>query len=238
MVRTPSPDRLPLDPTDSACAVENVVRTLFRLTRHAAAPLFPTLTPANKRLLHFRAVAHAFVMGLSAYVYDVAIGSNVDAFLARLPAAAHHPPNVPHMMPSSSSSSSSSGDTLRQSALGRPPPGSEQDGEDTMFADVFSLAEHHSRVLDDVLSACLLRSGQKAVGDLLRQCMELVLELGVLAGERKDGHAEEYEAALALDEVWGRFRARMTMFVSAVPSSSGVGAGWTWADADGCGCAG
>ncbi|KAL1942658.1 hypothetical protein VTO73DRAFT_4898 [Trametes versicolor] len=185
--------------------VENVVRTLFRLTRHAAAPLFPTLTPANKRLLHFRAVAHAFVMGLSAYVYDVAIGSNVDAFLARLPAA-RQPPSAPHIIPTSSS-----GDTLRQSAFGRPPHG--DDDEDAAFADVFSLAEHHSRVLDDVLSACLLRSGQKAVGDLLRQCMELVLELGVLAGELKDGHAEEYEAALALEEVWGRFRAKMTMFV-------------------------
>lgn len=210
--------------------MENVVRTLFRLTRHAAAPLFPTLTPANKRLLHFRAVAHAFVMGLSAYVYDVAIGSNVDAFLARLPAAAHHPSSAPHMMPSSSSG----GDTLRQSAFGRP----HDEDEDAAFADVFSLAEHHSRVLDDVLSACLLRSGQKAVGDLLRQCMELVLELGVLAGELKDGHAEEYEAALALDEVWGRFRAKMTMFVSVFRLSWGVGTGWTWADADTGGCAG
>ncbi len=206
--------------------MENVVRTLFRLTRHAAAPLFPTLTPANKRLLHFRAVAHAFVMGLSAYVYDVAIGSNVDAFLARLPAA---PSPAPHFGPSSSSG----GETLRQSALGHPTTGNEQEGEDAMFADVFSLAEHHSRVLDDVLSACLLRSGQKAVGDLLRQCMELVLELGVLAGELKDGHAEEYEAALALDEAWGRFRAKMTMFVSAFPIRLGVGAGWAWAD--GCG---
>lgn len=99
-----------------------------------------------------------------------------------------------------------------------------------MFADVFSLAEHHSRVLDDVLSACLLRSGQKAVGDLLRQCMELVLELGVLAGELRDGHAEEYEAALALEEVWARFRTKMTMFVSVFPSSLGLRVGWIWAD--------
>ncbi|KAH9855199.1 hypothetical protein C2E23DRAFT_814873 [Lenzites betulinus] len=183
--------------------VENVVRTLFRMTRHAADPLFPTLAPANKRLLHFRAVAHTFVMGLAAYVYDVAIGSNVDGFLARLPAAP----------PISSPPSSEFGDALRQSALGHSSGGMECATGSAGFADVFGLAEHHARVLDDVLSSCLLRSGQKAVGDLLRQCMELVLELGVLAGERKDGRMEEYEAAPALEDLWARFRTKMTMFV-------------------------
>ncbi|KAJ3001286.1 hypothetical protein NUW54_g6525 [Trametes sanguinea] len=73
--------------------VEIVVRTLFRVTRKTSAPLFPTLTSSNKLLLHFRFVAHGFIMGLSSYVYDVAIGSHMDAFLARLSAASgseHH----------------------------------------------------------------------------------------------------------------------------------------------------
>lgn len=39
------------------------------------------------------------------------------------------------------------------------------------FSDVFELAQRHSALLDDVLSACLLRSGQRGVGDLLRQCI-------------------------------------------------------------------
>ncbi|KAI0829680.1 Spc98 family-domain-containing protein [Trametes gibbosa] len=185
--------------------VENVVRTLFRFTRHAAAPLFPTLSPANKRLLHFRAVAHAFVMGISAYVYDVAIGSNVDGFLARLPGA---PPT-----PARPESPEPGDGPLRQSAFGHPHAETAGGAANAGFTDVFGLAEHHARVLDDVLSSCLLRSGQRAVGDLLRQCMELVLELGVLAGDRKDGRVEEYEAAPALEELWARFRAKMTMFV-------------------------
>ena len=67
--------------------LENVTRILFRLTRAATTPLFPTLAPAQKLLLHFRFVVQSFVMGLSSYVYDIAIGSNIDAFLERLAAA-------------------------------------------------------------------------------------------------------------------------------------------------------
>ncbi|KAH9892864.1 Spc98 family-domain-containing protein [Cubamyces lactineus] len=177
--------------------VESVVRTLFRFTRKAATPLFPTFTPANKLLLHFRFVAHAFVTALSSYVYDIAIGSNMDAFLAHLSAASS----------SSNSGFPNDGDDLSASGFGR------RGREPVAFADVFALAEHHSRVLDDILSSCLLRSGQKAVGDILRQCMELVLELGILAAGLKDGELEEYEAAPALEELWDRFRDKMTTFV-------------------------
>ncbi|KAI0645384.1 Spc98 family-domain-containing protein [Trametes meyenii] len=178
--------------------VDNTVRTLFRLTRKASAPLFPTLTPTNKRLLHFRFVVHAFITSLSSYVYDVAIGSNMDAFLSRLisPSTRFHPADADPR-------------SLRTSALGH----GDGECEPAGFADVFGLAEHHSRVLDEILSSCLLRSGQKAVGDILRQCMELVLELGILAGDLKDGRLEEYEAAPALEELWDRYRAKMTTFV-------------------------
>ena len=180
--------------------VENVVRTLFRLTRKTATPLFPTLSPSNKLLLHFRFVAHSFVMALSSYVYDVAIGSNMDGFLTRLTAASSPTPATSGLAASTSSNTSDH----------RP----ESRDEHAVFADVFSLADHHSRVLDDILSSCLLRSGQKAVGDILRGCMELVLELGILAGEVRDGNLEEYEAAPMLEELWGKFRTRMTTFVS------------------------
>ena len=43
--------------------------------------------------------------------------------------------------------------------------------------------------------------------------MELVLELGVLVGERRDGNLEEYEAAPALEDLWHRYHAKMTTFV-------------------------
>jgi len=78
------------------------------------------------------------------------------------------------------------------------------------FSDVFALADAHSAVLDDILSACLLRSGQRAVADLLRAVLELVLELGVLAGELKRGRLEEYQAAPLLEDLYGAFRSKVS----------------------------
>jgi hypothetical protein len=85
------------------------------------------------------------------------------------------------------------------------------------FSDIFALANAHSAVLDNILSACLLRSGQKAVGDLLRGVLELVLELGVLAGELKRGRLEEYQAAPLLEDLYAAFRSKMSTLVC-VPS--------------------
>ncbi len=53
------------------------------------------------------------------------------------------------------------------------------------FTDVFELADAHSDMMDEVLSACLLRSNQRTAGEALRGCMELVLDLCVLALNRK-----------------------------------------------------
>lgn len=82
------------------------------------------------------------------------------------------------------------------------------------FSDVFALADTHSIVLDNILSACLLRSGQRAVGDLLRGALELVLELGILAGDRKRGRLEEYQAAPLLEDLYNSFRSKMSTLVS------------------------
>lgn len=82
------------------------------------------------------------------------------------------------------------------------------------FSDVFAVADAHSDVLDHILSACLLRSGQRAVGDLLRGALEIVLELGVLAGERQRGRLEEYQAAPLLDDLYTSFRRKMSTLVS------------------------
>ncbi|GBE81235.1 hypothetical protein SCP_0309620 [Sparassis crispa] len=163
--------------------VENVVAALYRMTRKPTEPLFPTLTPTNKLLLHFRFVAHAFVTSLSSYVFDTAIGGNFDMFLSQLSHTAHG------------------------------------------FVDVFALADRHSRVLDDILGACLLRSGQKSVGDLLRGCMELVLDLGILAGERARGRLEEYEAAPLLEDLWASFSGKMMTLVKVLKALVEKGSG-------------
>jgi hypothetical protein len=81
------------------------------------------------------------------------------------------------------------------------------------FSDVFALARAHSALMDDVLSACLLRTAQRAAGDLLRQALELVLELAVLVGELKTGRLQEYQAAPLLADLAPKFRTKMAALV-------------------------
>ena len=85
------------------------------------------------------------------------------------------------------------------------------------FSDVFELARHHSDVLDNILMACLLRSGQKAAGDALRMCLETVMELGILAGELSRGRIEEYQAETTLEELYSAFKRRMSRLVCWIP---------------------
>ena len=87
------------------------------------------------------------------------------------------------------------------------------DRSEHRFSDVFELVQHHSDVLDNILIACLLRSGQKAAGDALRMCLETVMELGVLAGELSRGRVEEHQAKSALEELCSAFKRRVSRLV-------------------------
>ena len=82
------------------------------------------------------------------------------------------------------------------------------------FTDVFELADAHSSMMDDVLSACLLRSSQRTAGDALRRCMELALELCILAGDRRRGLIEEYAAMPLLENLHASFVEKMNILVS------------------------
>jgi hypothetical protein len=92
-------------------------------------------------------------------------------------------------------------------------PGSHSSADEASFSDVFALAHAHSAVLDDILFACLLRSGQRAVGDLLRGALAVILDFGILAGELKTGRLEEYHAAPLLEDYFRDFRGKMTTLV-------------------------
>ncbi|KAG2032451.1 Spc98 family-domain-containing protein [Suillus americanus] len=150
--------------------VESAIRAAFRMTHQNVH--FPTLSQSRKLLTHFRFVAHSFVTTLSAYIFDVAIGGNFDAFLARVAA-----------------------------------------GTSSEFADVFSVTEAHSAVLNDILSACLMRSAQRAAGDLLRGSLELILEFCVMIGDLNDGRLQEYQASSALDVLFAAFREKMSTLI-------------------------
>ncbi|KXN90824.1 hypothetical protein AN958_03478 [Leucoagaricus sp. SymC.cos] len=91
-------------------------------------------------------------------------------------------------------------------------PRRDEDGtpQHRRFSDIFELAQRHSSLLDDILSACLMRSGQRAAGDLLRQTIEIVLEFAVVIGELRRGRSQEYEAAPMVQDLYEKFRAKMT----------------------------
>ncbi|KAK0455463.1 gamma-tubulin complex, DGRIP91/SPC98 component protein [Desarmillaria tabescens] len=91
-------------------------------------------------------------------------------------------------------------------------------GEPSGFSDVFALARAHSVLLDDILSACLMRSSQRQAGDLLRDSLELILEFSILAGQLRRKSLEEYQAAPLLDDLYTRLRKKMLNFTSVVKS--------------------
>jgi len=177
--------------------VENALKSLFRMSIHRAhvhaTVIFPVLTKLRQLVLHFRFVAQAFISSLSGYVFDTVIGGNLEPFLNQLASASSPPSTSPTSVHGSDVST----------------------GQKTApaFSDVFDLAKRHSLVLDDILSACLLRSGQKGVGDLLRQTMETVLEFTIVVGELHRGRIEEYQAAPMVEELGRRFSVKMKMLV-------------------------
>ncbi|KAK2464330.1 hypothetical protein APHAL10511_003787 [Amanita phalloides] len=168
--------------------VTHAIKAVHRMSRSTRRPLFQTLVKYRKLMLHFRFVAHSFVSNLSAYIFDSAIGGNFDPFIERLAATA--------TAASSTAMSTSMPVT----------PVTER------FSDIFSLSQTHSELLDNILSACLLRSGQREVGDILRQSLELVLDFSVVIGELHRGRLEEYQAGPRVEDVFAKFRGKMLMF--------------------------
>ena len=166
--------------------VESAIKSVFQMSRSASNFLFPTLTKSRKLLLHFRFISQAFVSSLSGYIFDTAICGNFDPFLARLSCGG---------------------------SAGLPSSSSNNSDRTFEFSDVFQLAQCHSALLDDILNACLLRSGQKGVGELLRHSLELVLEFTVVVGELHRGRLEEYQAAPLIEDLFQKFRTKMATFV-------------------------
>ncbi|KAL5514041.1 hypothetical protein ACEPAG_2802 [Sanghuangporus baumii] len=81
------------------------------------------------------------------------------------------------------------------------------------FADVYALMQRHSRVLDSVLAACLLRGAQRTIGDILRALLEVILEFSVLVGNAyrvevsgiRNGGFDEERAARRVEALFAKF---------------------------------
>lgn len=111
---------------------------------------------------------HVFIGAVVGYVFDSAIGRRWDTFVRRMK----------KLQTQSSEHNASSDSGLAHTV------------EDPIF-DVFTLSEYASSTLDDILSACLLKSRQRAAGTTLRVPMELIMSLGHLLREIASGRLTE-----------------------------------------------
>jgi hypothetical protein len=154
------------------------------MSRDREITLFPTLKRAHDLLNHFRFVAHNFVCSLTSYFFDTVVRGHFDAFLESILVAS-----------------------------GTPFDGKENTKSGRQYTDVFALAQTHADILDEMLSACLLRSGQKGINDILHSVLEVILDLGVLAGDVHQGHLQEYQALPTLEDLWAAFCRRTKRLV-------------------------
>lgn len=83
-----------------------------------------------------------------------------------------------------------------------------------LISDVDTLTVHHSKVLDDILHACLLGPGQKTMQDMLRACLQTLVEFGMLITNVKRGRMNEVDASTDLEDLFRRFRAKVLVLVS------------------------
>jgi hypothetical protein len=169
------------------------MQAVYRMTRDVQVSLFPTLSKSNALLLYFRFVVQRFITSLSSYVADNVIRGHFDHFMDSVFSASQE----------IVCDTSSATDHLHNGHGSNP----------SKYTDVFILAQKHSDVLDEMLSSCLLRSGQKTAGDKLQGVLELILDFGILASDLYQGRLEEYQAATALENLWNTFRLRTKSLV-------------------------
>ena len=127
-----------------------------------------------------------FISVLSAYTADTAIRGNLDAFIARIKSAESNFTDI-----DSEPVLSVKGD----------------------FADVYALMKRHSRVLDDILAACLLRGTQQAVSQLLHSILEIVLEFANIVGNVHKGLVQETAAAERLNVLHHNYKRKIAQMV-------------------------
>lgn len=170
-------------------SVEHATRVLYRLTRPPNIAIFVDQPAVLNTINHFRFSAESFVSALSAYAADTAIRGNLDAFLARVKAA-----EVDFADPDS-----------QIEATGLSVKGD--------FADVYSLMKRHSRVLDDVLAACLLRGTQQAVAQLLHNVLEGILEFAIIVGSVHKGSVQESAAEERIRSLYRDYQRKIARLV-------------------------
>ena len=73
---------------------------------------------------------------------------------------------------------------------------------------------HHSAVMDDVMTACMLRSAQGKLRDVVKACLESVLSFATLVGEVRRGRVAVEDAEKRMKRIGQRFEEKVKVLVS------------------------
>lgn len=79
--------------------------------------------------------------------------------------------------------------------------------------DVFALARAHYNLLNNILSACLMRTGQKSVADVINDAFRIILDVTAIVQRRRGGRMEEYEASPKVERLHAKFKKRISVLV-------------------------
>lgn len=174
--------------------VQSILRLLALWSRRILEPVFKIQASSNKLFLYFRQISQTFVDALSSFIFDVAIDENFDGLLTGLREVELFGSATDdiHFSPSLSISKDAN----------------------IVISDVDTLTVHHSRVLDNILHACLLGPGQETMQDMLRACLQILVQFGMLVINVKRGRMNEVDASTDLEDLFRRFRAKVLVLVS------------------------
>ncbi|CAE6517278.1 unnamed protein product [Rhizoctonia solani] len=143
--------------------VETVTRILFNTVFHEG------MFDSSPILFVARFKIQSFITNLVGYVKDMAIGSHWDSFLTKLGEIEREVENKDES-------------TLPKDLK-----------KERITSDIFAVHSHLSNTMDQILEACLLRARQRGVGNALKECMEAVLVLCKLVGDRCRQYSDEVE---------------------------------------------
>lgn len=88
-------------------------------------------------------------------------------------------------------------------------------GETPPIADIFAILQDHSKVLDKVLSGCMLRTQQRAISDVVDDILNTILRFGTLIRDLRRRAMKEEVAANQLGKLHTNFERKMIAFVCA-----------------------
>ena len=175
---------------------------LFRSTVKQSKTLL-SCSPHSQRILQqLQYQLQSFIFALKTYIFDCAIDHYWSDFIARL--AQLHSGGSGGWNDAVGGSGDNSLDAVQ---------GIEED-DFHRFADVFTVEAFHSVTLDKILTACLLKSKHKPIGDILKECMGVVLELGMIVRWMTRDDFSSEEAPRRLIALQGRWHKSMHSLVS------------------------